>query len=225
MGHPTGRHSIRLYRIVFAVFVGVLFLAPAGASAEFFASLYAGGSISQSGNLKQTSGGVDEVFENLDIDDSVVLGAKAGYWFLRFFGLELDLYTYTADIPAQTVTAENQTTSVRIQKAFAASDIRLVNVGLNGLFRFPWDDFEPYVGSGDSGGTDDGNFAVGAQALAGLKYFFFRSFALFAEYKFSRVEHAFRVNSGALTNVTNENDSNTHHIYGGVSFHLRLPLP
>ncbi len=224
---------MQFYRIVLAVFVGVLFLAPVGASAEFFASLYAGGSISQSENLTQTSGGVGEVFENLDIDDSVVLGAKAGYWFLRFFGLELDLYTYTADIPAQTVTAENQSTSVRVQKAFAASDIRLINVGLNGLFRFPWDDFEPYVGVGpvfsygsdDSGGTDDSNFAVGAQALGGLKYFFFRSFALFAEYKFSHIEHAFRVNSGALTNVTNENDSNTHHIYGGISFHLRLPLP
>ncbi len=224
---------MRAYRISVALFVGALLLAPVGASAEFFASLYSGMSLTQSGDVTQTSGGTDEVFQDLDIDDSIVLGGKAGYWFLRFFGVEIDVYTYAADIPTQTVTAVNQDTRVRAQKAFAASDIRLVNVGLDGLFRFPLGDIEPYVGVGpvfsfgsdESGGKDDDNFALGAQVLGGIKYFFFRSFALFAEYKFTHIEHAFRVNSGAVSNVTNENDNNTHHIYAGVSFHLRLPLP
>lgn len=218
--------------LVAAALAAALLLAPAGAFAELFVSLYAGGALTQSDDLTQKSGGVEEVFKDLSIDKSPVFGGKIGYWLFDHFGVELDLYTYSPDIPAQTAAVVNRDTGGRSVAQVAASNINLFNLGLDFLARLPipLTKVTPYAGigplfsfgSGDSGGGSDDNFELGFQALAGVEYSFLRQLAVFVEYKFSHVEHAFNLTPSGASAVQKENDANTHHFYAGLAFHLRL---
>ena len=214
-----------------------LFLAATPAWAEWNADLYGGVVYTPRSDIVQVigspAGPADHTYHDVRWDNSAVLGARAGYWFLAapWYGVGLDVFRYYADVPIQMVdvTISGARTPVTLQAidfrvtAFAFDIVRL---------RYPAGNLEPYASAGPAlfkvkvtnrgngeltttAGRDD---AWGYKVGAGLAWFVARSAALFAEYRFTHV-HSEVVLQGTITGagVPTRFDLDSHHVVAGAS--------
>ena len=91
-----------------AVLVAVLSLGvvAAPASAEWFADLFAGVSLTRDHDVKLNDVGIGRVTgEDVEFDRSLAWGGRVGRYFdaLPFLGLGVDFFRYNPDIPIQSV--------------------------------------------------------------------------------------------------------------------------
>jgi len=91
-------------------FLGLLLFAIAApASAEWFADIYGGVAYTSHSDITirvgSPAGPADHTFYDVKWDKSPVLGARAGYWLEAhpWFGVGLDVFRFSADVPMQTV--------------------------------------------------------------------------------------------------------------------------
>ncbi|MFQ5657041.1 MAG: outer membrane protein [Candidatus Methylomirabilales bacterium] len=189
-------------------------------------------------------------FKDITLEDSAVFGGKIGYFFetgLRYFALEVDGYRFNPDARAQIVTFDDSTflgASVFGIAQLFDTDITLTGIGVNGVARaglakspdFPKGRFQPYAGVGptvfianldattaSATTISDTDFRVGAQAVAGLKFFLFKHVALFTEYKFIKTfDFNFELvtDPAAFTKTDLAIGITSHLIYGGLAFHF-----
>jgi len=148
----------------------------------------------------------------VNLNDSLTFGAKITAWHLPRqykwqpqIGLELDYTNFTADLDPQITGA----TGTSFTPGFEAGsviftrhqDLGVNIVAANLLFRYPvWATPEmpqgrwyPYVGAGigvqrthlsdSSVSHQETSYSPAIQGLAGIKFFIFRNFALFGEWK------------------------------------------
>jgi opacity protein-like surface antigen len=213
-------------------------LLPLRAHGEWYIAGQAGMNFpSRLDNVKGTdlSGSITEEASDLKLEESVMYGAKLGYFFdnLKWLGLEAEAYTATPNFKAQTYTSTaifgqtRQTRQVTLQPA----DLRVTTVALNLMLRAPGGRFEPYVGGGvalywakfstdavNAAGTrigDASDTSVGMNFLAGARYYLWKRVALFGEYKYNQANFKFG------GNVKLEGDYSAHNVVGGLSFHLK----
>ncbi len=179
-------------------------------------------------------------------DTSPVLGGKFGYFLesIPFLGFELDVFNiFGPDIDANATRSLN---GPGIQAQFPLSqaintgpevELRVTGVMLNVLGRlplmrnndFPQGRLNPYIGVGGGWinaqldvsnrvGGDDGDVAdlLGAQGIAGVKYFFHPNVAVFAEYKYLHVFNAKWAFSGSKV----QSDLDISNGLLGVAFHF-----
>jgi outer membrane protein OmpA-like peptidoglycan-associated protein len=194
----------------------------------------------------------DVTIRDEGFDTSGILGGKFGYFLdpLPFLGFELDVFnifgpdidanrTRTLDVAGGNVTAPVSS----VIDTGGEVELRVTGVMLNVLGRlplmrsneFPQGRLNPYLGVGggwinaqldvsNRRAGNDGAVAdlIGAQGIAGVKYFFAPQFALFAEYKYLHVFNAKWSFSGSKV----QSDLDISNATAGVAFHFpRRPPP
>lgn len=154
---------------------------------------------------------------DFDLKNAVVYGGKLGYFPGNGgVGVELDVFSSTPHI-------KNLGDSPGIH-------MRVTNVGLNILFRYPGPTFQPYVGIGGAAliahigaspanqSDSDSDVGFGVNLLAGLRTFITPYVALFTEYKYTQgtlvFDQAFPPGGGF------SGDYRAQHVVFGVSYHF-----
>jgi opacity protein-like surface antigen len=196
------------------------------------------GDVQGTGTLKgQTSG-------NLDLANSVVYGAKLGYFHpgrLNWLGMEIEGFNSTPHmkeglgLPGShlrvTTLAFNliARTTLGCGRSSArdkdlGEDVDASWSGLNDTARCP---LQVYAGVGpgiffaetsNQFGRSTDNGRVGLNALAGTRYYVTRSMAVFAEYKFNYAHFDFNQAQGQTAGL--RGDYTASHAIGGLSWHF-----
>jgi opacity protein-like surface antigen len=170
------------------------------------------------GQQAQSPGG------DFDLKNAVAYGGKLGYFGNNGpLGLELDVFNSQPNIKAFV----NSSTGEYVPGVH----LRVTNVGVNLLLRYPGQTFQPYVGVGgaalvshiaDSATTrSDSDVGFGLNLLAGLRTFVTPYVALFAEYKYTRGTLTFNNAFGSVGGFSG--DYRAQHVVFGVSYHFSLP--
>lgn len=152
---------------------------------------------------------------DFDLQNSLLYGAKVGNFPGNgWFGLELDVF--------------HSTPHVKNLDDVPGFHMRVTNVGVNLLARYPGVTFQPYAGIGagvaiarigDSATTRGSTDASSAlNLLVGIRAFVTPYVALFTEYKYSQstfeFSHAFGASSGFSGNY------DAHILVTGLSYHF-----
>lgn len=210
-------HALGLYILL----VGLCCVTLSGRSAQ--AELYVAGQIGYTspGDLSsvQGTGAISGLsFSDLKLHDSIVYGAKVGYYFpsVNWLGIETEMFDTTPHVKQQPITALGVTLPA------PGFNLNVFTWAINALVRYPGKQFQPYAGVGlglffaeaKFQGQSDKDVAPGLNALAGLRYFATDRIALFAEYKYNRA--AFELPDA----IGLKADYSANHFLGGVSFHF-----
>jgi opacity protein-like surface antigen len=238
-----GEQTMTILRIVLFLTLAL----PAVAQAEFEASLYGGGSFTNSADATLDAPGANLRFIGVGFNSSGTLGGKVGYWFKELpnlnasYGIGLDVFSFSANLDRQTVPATLNGASGT--GTFSAIDIGVLGIGLDLVkFRlhlnkddqFPNGRVQPYATLGPAifrtsvkdsgnnfapGGQKDTSTSLGVKLGLGLQYYLTKDVGLFGEYRFT---HAGAEGSFVDTGVpgTLKTDLNTHHLVFGGSFHF-----
>lgn len=155
---------------------------------------------------------------DLQLHDSVVYGAKLGYYFsgVKWLGVETELFHTSPHAKQQPVTLAGMTTTS------PGFNLNVTTWAINALVRYPGEKFQPYAGVGlgvffaeaKFQGQSDKDTVPGLNALAGLRYFLTERVALFAEYKYNRAAFEFTNAIGIKA------DYSANHFLGGLSVHF-----
>jgi opacity protein-like surface antigen len=157
-------------------------------------------------------------FSDLKLQNSIVYGAKVGYYLpsVNWLGIETEMFDTTPHVKQQSITALGVTVPA------PGFNLNVFTWAINALVRYPGKQFQPYAGVGlglffaeaKFQGQSDKDVAPGLNALAGLRYFATDRIALFAEYKYNRAAFDFPDAIGLKA------DYSANHFLGGLSFHF-----
>ena len=158
---------------------------------------------------------------DFDLKNAVVYGGKLGYFPGNgAIGLELDAFNSTPHIKG----FNNSSTGEYVP----GIHMRVTNVGVNLLLRYPGQTFQPYVGIGgatliahigDSATTqNDSDVASALNLLTGIRAFITPYVAVFTEYKYTQgtliFDRAFPPGGGF------SGDYRVQHLLFGISYHF-----
>lgn len=186
----------------------------------------------------------DFTAKDLGLDNSLSFGGKIGAWNTATrrtigldFGAEIDVTRFTPDFDPQRVNASGTLAGAAITTFQLPTklDVNATIVAVNLLVRevrglapdLPHGRWQAYIGIGGGfeivhadllGGGDDTDTSPALQVLAGLKIFFNRYVAIFAEYKFSHADHTFQVGTRK-----NQFSLSANHVAGGLAIHFTTP--
>jgi opacity protein-like surface antigen len=160
---------------------------------------------------------------DLDLKNSYTYGAKIGYFPGHgWFGLELDAF--------------HSTPHIKNLDEIPGIHMRVTQVGLNLIARYPGVTFQPYAGIGTSiviarvsgGGLvsgpnspptrSDSDVTSGLTLLAGIRAFVTPYVAVFTEYKYTGATLQFDQAFGAVGGFSG--DYRAQHLVAGVSYHF-----
>ena len=154
-------------------------------------------------------------FESFDLQNAIVYGGKLGLFPGNgAMGLELDVF--------------NSQPNIKGMGDIPGIHLRVTNVGLNLLFRYPGQTFQPYVGVGGAAliahisetvdVKSDTDVGFGINLLGGLRTFVTPYVAIFAEYKYTRGTLSFNEAFGSIGGFSG--DYLAQHVVFGVSYHF-----
>jgi opacity protein-like surface antigen len=167
---------------------------------------------------------------DLALANSVLYGAKAGYYFefLKWLGLEGEYYQLSPNVKQQTV-SETPPGGVTTTTLKPGANLIVNTFVLNVMARTQFGQWEPYIGVGPAGfigqlnmnnrelGRDPLAISSGRLGLnveAGLRYRFLNHMAVFGEWKFNYAR--FQFNSPAHVDAT----YNVHFLVVGVGYYF-----
>lgn len=204
------------------------------ANAEFYVAGQLGPQISNNfGNVGATGGPTGVRFSDLDLNNSLALGAKAGYFFpqLPNLGLEVSASHVKPNLNAQPSVVTGPVPGIF---AFDGTSLRVVTVAFNVIARAQMKGFEPYAGVGmglffarlkdATGATSSDNGVPGFNALAGYRSFLTddKKLALVVEYNYQRARlnfsNVFDPSVGLGTGL--RGDYEAHTMMVGLSYHF-----
>lgn len=132
---------------------------------------------------------------DLDLADTIMYGAKAGYFFQdqewRWLGIELDIFTSNPHVTQQRVTAPGgEFLGSRLGNG---AHVRILTTAMNVVVRYPKSRLQPYAGVGfafvNAKVSDEvlsvSDSSPGLNLLAGLKGFITDRIAAFVEAKYT----------------------------------------
>ena len=210
-------------RLTFSVVMCALLAFGQPASAEWFADVYLGMSLTTSRDAEIRLNGQTVVDAN-DRDSSSSGGARIGYWFERvpWLGLALDVSVFTPNLRDVDITV------------LPVSMLLMARAPLLTSPDYPHGRLQPYVAAGPSlvftslseflgaqvpppAVLEDSSVDLGLDARAGAGWHLTKSFVLFAEYRFTQVSPTFedRIPAGR---ARFEPTLRTHHMSVGVSY-------
>jgi hypothetical protein len=223
--------------------VMALSLAVAGSGrAQGFLDVYGGAAFTTDSDFATRIGG-SSLHDDVEFDPSAEVGIRGGLWFpdLPWLGLASDLSYFELNGPSAGVDHTIGGTPVRTRDNV---DIDLFPISIllmlrTKLFTAPFGPrlgVQPYVGLGPGlfvswvhgdaltigvGGieesVDDISYDIGLDTRAGLRFHLTRSFALFAEYRFTYYELDFDDDLFG-DSIVIESEIATHHAIGGLGF-------
>jgi opacity protein-like surface antigen len=159
--------------------------------------------------------GLQPVFQNLYLKNAVLYGGKVGFFPRNgAMGLELDVF--------------NSQPNIKAMGDIPGIHLRVTNVGLNLLLRYPGQTFQPYVGFGGAAlighisqtvdVQSDTDVGFGVNFLAGLRAFVTPYVAVFTEYKDTRGRLTFSEAFGSAGGFLG--DYRAQQVVFGVSYHF-----
>jgi opacity protein-like surface antigen len=154
---------------------------------------------------------------DFDLKNAVMYGGKLGYFPGNgAVGIEVDAF--------------HSNPHIKSLQASPGIHMRVTNVGLNVLFRYPGQTFQPYVGLGGAAliahiaespanmSSSDSDVGFGVNLIAGMRTFITPYVALFTEYKFTQgtliFDRAFPPGGGF------SGDYRAQHLVFGISYHF-----
>jgi len=152
---------------------------------------------------------------DFDLKNAVLYGAKLGYFPGNgSMGLELDVF--------------NSQPNIKQLGDIPGIHLRVTNVGLNLMLRYPGQTFQPYVGFGGAAlishisktvdVQSDTDVGFGLNLLAGLRAFVTPYVAVFTEYKYTRGTLTFSEAFGSTGGFSG--DYQAQQVVFGVSYHF-----
>jgi opacity protein-like surface antigen len=202
------------------IFLAVLFglVCPGPSAGEWYVGGQVGANfadritnIQGTGNLQSFSSA------DFDLQNAVVYGGKLGYFPNNgSVGIELDAF--------------NSTPHLKHLGAAPGIHMRVTNVGINLLLRYPGQTFQPYAGLGGgaliariddsppNSSVRDSDVGKAFNVLAGIRAFVTPYVAVFSEYKYTQgtltFDRAFPPGGGFI------GDYRAQHLVVGVSYHF-----
>lgn len=191
--------------------------APQPTAAEWYVAGQMGGNFADRLKNVQGTGALSALqFADFDLKNALVYGGKIGAFPGNgAVGIELDAFH----------------SSPHIKQLDNAPGIHLgvTNVGLNILFRYPGQTFQPYAGIGGAaliarlgsapGTNSDSDVGFGVNLIAGLRAFITPYVAVFTEYKYTSgnlvFDRALSQQGGGFSG-----DYRAQHVVFGVSYHF-----
>ncbi len=201
-------------------------------------------------NFGEGSGFTTGTAHGVSLNDSSTFGAKVTAWYLPRqynwqpqIGLELDYTRFTADLHQQTAgaTGTSLTPGFELGSVTFTSprDFSVNGLATNLLFRYPiWvtpelpqGRFYPYIGVGlgvqrartsvPIVSHQETSYSPALQGVVGIKFFIFRNFALFGEWKRTTGWHTFTYDgAGASPGYSERWTIASNLVVGGVALHF-----
>lgn len=151
-------------------------------------------------NVKGTGPNQGTSFSDTTLQDSVMYGAKLGYYFesMKWLGFETEVFNTNPNIKQQNVTASGPGGTATVNNPGA--NLRVLNWSpITVVMRYRVGRFEPYVGVGmgvyfshlSSGGQSTSDTNVGLNTQLGIRYKVTENLSLFGEWKTNRVKFHF----------------------------------
>ncbi len=139
-------------------------------------------------------------FSDVSLQDSVMYGAKLGYYFesMKWLGLETEVFNTNPNAKQQNITASGPAGSVTFNNP--GSTLRVLNWSpVTVVMRYQAGQFEPYAGVGmgvyfahlSSGGESTSDTNVGVNTQLGLRYKVTQNLSVFGEWKTNFVKFHF----------------------------------
>lgn len=201
--------------------IGVLILAmaqlPLEASAEWYVAPQFGINFADRLKSVRGTGSLDGLTApSFDLQNSYAFGGKIGHYLgHQWFGLEVDVL--------------HSTPHVKNLDDIPGIHLRVTNIGVHLLARYPGKTFQPYVGigpaillsrlSGSPTTQSDTSVTVGLNVLVGMRAFVTPYVAVFSEYKFTQGTPRYTDAFGADTGF--HADYLVQQLVAGVSYHFK----
>jgi opacity protein-like surface antigen len=207
------RRRCRSVALILSVVVGLLI--GSAASAEWYVAGQFGANFAdQLSDIRGTGSLSGFRSPDFDLQNSFVYGGKVGmYPGNGWFGVELDVF--------------HSTPHVKNLDDVPGFHMRVTNVGVNLLARYPGVTFQPYAGIGagaaiariGSSATTQGNTDVASalNLLVGIRAFITPYVAVFTEYKYSQATFEFNHAFGPTSGFNGNYDA--HILVTGLSYH------
>ncbi|HEY6973792.1 MAG TPA: outer membrane beta-barrel protein, partial [Nitrospiraceae bacterium] len=179
-------------RRVWFLALGILLIMSVPAQAEMYVAGQVGVTIPQNlSNVEWSAGGVTVGGNDLSLHNSVMYGAKLGYYFdsLKWLGLETEAFNTTPNVKQQNLTIGGINLGTQPGVDFRVLTWAPVNI----VARYQMGAFEPYAGVGlgvffsrlSQGGSSSSSTDVGLNTQVGLRYRVTNNLAVFGEWKFN----------------------------------------
>lgn len=175
-------------------------------------------------NVEWSAGGFTAKGNDLSLHNSLLYGAKLGYYFdsLKWLGVETEVFNSTPNVKQQKLTIGG----VNLGTAPGADFRVLTWAPVNIVVRYQAGAFEPYAGVGlgvfftrlSSEGSSSSSTDVGLNTQLGLRYRVTDNLALFGEWKFNHANISHNDLAGSGLNVSA--DYNAHNLVFGVGYHF-----
>ena len=216
------------------------------ASAEWFADLFAGLSLTRDHDLKLNDQGIGQgTYESVEFDRSLAWGGRFGRYFdsVPFVGLAVDFFRFYPDIGGQSVqlrgcffpggcgTGRGGIGHLEVQSSAISLDLML-RLPLLKSADAPQGRVQPYVAVGPPffittitprntrnfrNHDGDTDYSFGFKAAAGVAVQVFSNLALFGEYRFTHVSPEVELHDANLNRTTLRTDLDTHSALLGIS--------
>jgi opacity protein-like surface antigen len=177
--------------------------------------------------MQWSAGGVSVGSSDFSLQNSVIYGAKAGYYFdaLKWqnfnLGVETEVFNSQPNIKPQNVTIDG------LNQPINGIDVRVLNwAPVNIVVRYQAGAFEPYAGVGlgvffshlSSSGVSSSSTDVGLNTQLGLRYRVTNNVSLFGEWKFNHANISHNNLAGSGLNVSANYNANI--LAFGVGYHF-----
>lgn len=215
-------------------------------SAEWFADVFGGISLTKSHDLRLDDSGIGRgTFEDVEFDRSWSWGGRAGRYFdaVPFLGVGVDFFRFYPDIGPQSVrlrgcffpggcgTGQGGTGSFDVETTALSVDL-LLRLPLFRSADAPGGRIQPYLAAGPPlyittitprrtrnfrNHDSDTDLSFGYKLAAGLAVHVYKSLAVFGEYRFTHVSPEVELRDANLNRTTLRTDLDTHSALFGLS--------
>jgi hypothetical protein len=239
------RLTSKVAAVMLVAMAGLALSARVG-SAEWFADLYAGVSLTQSNDVTIHDPIVGQgVYKDTDFGTNAAYGIRVGRYFdsIPFLGLALDYFSFSPNIPPQGTqregcmlvtgcgTFEGHTGRIDIQARAISLDLML-RLPLFKTDKVPNGRLQPYLSLGAPlfittvtprtslqfrNQHDETSVSVGGKGAAGVAVQIFSNLNLFGEYRFTHTSTNVDLESAVVRTASFDTTFNTHSLLMGLS--------
>jgi opacity protein-like surface antigen len=233
--------------VIYAIVMCVILATAAPATAEWYADLYAGRTLTQSDDMTVHSPPGLSIYRDTDFDQSWIIGGRFGRYLdaVPFLGLGVDLFTFLPTIGPQQLHIDGCVPSGGCSGGQGGTtgriDVDVIGVSLDLMLRLPllkseaapWGALQPYLTGGVPffitrvtprttaqfrNQQSDTDFSVGYKGGAGIAFQVAPNLMVFAEYRYMHGEASVDLRDSAqLRNAPVHFDLNTHTAVLGLS--------
>ena len=234
-------------KLVVATVLAIACLALSGgtASAEWFADVYAGGTLTADHDVKIRDSAGRSTFQDVEFETGLAYGLRVGRYFdaVPFVGMAVDYYNFSADIGGRSfhrdgcslvggcASGPDRVGRLSIDAVAISIDLML-RLPLFKTAEEPHGVLQPYVAVGVpvflttviprstskfKNHDEETEISLGYKAAAGVAFRIYKNLDLFGEYRFTHTDADVDLRSSVAGRASFETELNTHAVLIGLS--------